>query len=138
MEKVSRNDREWSLRDEAHTNNDRWRSSDDNNRDDGQNSVVSKQAVREQLRERRQRDRSRSHCCNNNNDGSYHDYRDRQRQSPTNAMYAMDATDAEVVTISRMANTTQAAENAADTAMAMIARQYAQKCVMPLQVRKRL
>ena len=44
-------------------------------------------------------------------------------KAPTNAMDVMDATDVEVATISQTANATQVAENEADAAMAMTARQ---------------
>ena len=93
MEKVGRDDHEWSLRDEAHANNDRWRSSDDDNHDDGQNSVVSKQAAREQLCEHRRRGGSCSHRRNSNDDGSNRNNCDHHHQQGARGTYKCNGRD---------------------------------------------
>jgi hypothetical protein len=113
--KVSSNDREWRLRDKAHTNNDRWSSSDNNKRltsnfasavdATGVSHIIATMTMTAVI----------ATTAITTTASEVH-------EAPTNVMDLTDATDVEVVTNSQMANATQAAENAADAAMAMTPR----------------
>jgi hypothetical protein len=129
--KVGRDDRKWRLCDEAHANNDRWRSSDDDSHDVGQ------------TRTRANKQLTRSFASTDNATGVAPIIAtttttavivriaiataSKVLKAPTNATDATNATDMEAVTISQTADAARAAENAADAARTMTTRQMRPK-----------